>query len=79
MKRLLICCMLAVMMVGCTSARISKDLSAGVIGCLPDEIQIINETASVSGTHNWIAECNGKRFVCNYVYGSTTTCKEYVK
>ncbi len=65
-----------VMVAGCTSARISKSLSSGVIGCPSNEIEIIDEQASVSGTHEWIAECRGKRYVCNYVYGSTTTCKE---
>jgi len=63
---------------GCTSARISSQLASGVIGCPPEEIIITNETAGVSGLHNWIAECHGKKYVCSYVYGSTTTCKEIV-
>jgi hypothetical protein len=61
---------------GCTSARISRSLSSGVIGCPSDEITIIDERASASGTHEWIAECRGKRYICSYVYGSNTNCKE---
>jgi hypothetical protein len=61
---------------GCTSARISSSLSSGVIGCPSKDIKIMDETASVSGTHEWTAECNGKKYVCSYVYGSNTNCTE---
>lgn len=59
---------------GCTSARISRSLSSGAIGCPAKQIKITEETASASGTHEWIAECNGVKYVCNYVHGSTTNC-----
>ncbi len=61
---------------GCTSSGISSSLSSGVIGCSSDAIKITNETASVSGTHEWVAECGGKKYVCSYVYGSNTNCSE---
>lgn len=71
-----LCIMLTMGFAGCTSARISKSLSSGVIGCPTNEITIIDEKASVSGTHEWIAECRGKRYICSYVYGSNTNCRE---
>ncbi|MGZ5055816.1 MAG: hypothetical protein ACXWAT_12870, partial [Methylobacter sp.] len=61
---------------GCTSAGVSSSLSSGVVGCPSDDIKITNETASIRGTHEWIAECNGKLYVCSYVYGSNTNCTE---
>ena len=72
----LIVILIVMLMSGCTSARISRSLSSGAIGCQSDKIKIFNEKASASGTHEWIAECNGTKYVCNYVYGSTTNCKE---
>jgi hypothetical protein len=62
---------------GCTSARVSKKLSAGQIGCPPNEITVLNETV-YGGTHNWTAVCRGKRFICNYVSGGSTSCKEEI-
>lgn len=69
----------ALMLAGCTSARISRSMSSGVIGCPTDQIEIVDEKASLSGTHEWIAECKGKRYVCSFVAGSNTNCKEMVK
>lgn len=77
MKKLMI--VMAVMLVsGCTSSSVSRSLSSGVVGCPSERIKITNETASVSGTHEWEAECSGKKYVCSYVYGSNTNCKEIV-
>ncbi|HRY37297.1 MAG TPA: hypothetical protein P5347_01130 [Smithellaceae bacterium] len=54
-------------------------LSAGVIGCRSVDIQIRNEIAHDLGPHEWIATCHGKEYICSYVFGSTTTCKEMVR
>lgn len=75
MKQLFIALLALVATQACTSARVSKNLSAGAIGCPANEITITNETAYVS-THNWTAECDGKRYICSYVSGGTTNCKE---
>lgn len=75
----LLAVVVVVLIAGCTSARISRSLSSGAIGCPSDEITITNERASIVGTHEWIAECKGKRYVCNYVSGGNANCKEAVK
>ena len=76
MSRVAALFVVAAMIAGCTSARISRSLSSGVIGCPSDDINIIDERASLTGTHEWIAECKGKRYVCSFVAGSNTNCKE---
>lgn len=66
-----------IIITGCTSARISSQLSAGQLPCMPDDIIITEETAdAITGMHNWIAECNGKKYVCNYHYGDGAKCTE---
>lgn len=61
---------------GCTNARISKNLSAGAIGCPANSITIVDETATASGTHTWTAKCAGKTFVCSFQTSAGTNCKE---
>jgi len=83
MKRLFIAVMVIAMIVvtigGCTSPRISRNLSSGVIGCRPDDITIENETATAIGSmHNWEAICNGKRYICSYQPTTGVNCKEMV-
>ena len=60
----------------CTSARISSQFTSGQVGCLPEKITITNETAGLNGMHNWIAECNGKKYVCVYHYGDGAKCSK---
>lgn len=69
---------MVVVLAGCTSARISRDLSSGVIGCPANDINIIDEDATMSGTHTWIAECNGKKHACSYHTTTGANCKEMV-
>ncbi|MGZ5055468.1 MAG: hypothetical protein ACXWAT_11080, partial [Methylobacter sp.] len=76
MKQLIIIVLTAIALSACTSTGVSKSLASGVIGCPSQNIKITEETASVRGTHEWIAECNGKLYVCSYVYGSNTNCTE---
>jgi hypothetical protein len=66
--------------VGCTSVRISQNLSSGVIGCKPEEIAIFNETATAMGSmHNWEALCKGKHFICSYQPTTGVNCKEAIQ
>ena len=78
MKKIVIIAFIVVLAQGCTSARVSQNLSSGAIGCPAQEIKIINETA-YANTHNWIASCRGKTFICSYVSGGTANCKEELK
>jgi uncharacterized OsmC-like protein len=76
MKNKIILALLYSALLGCTSARVSSQLAAGVIGCPSKDIKITNETASVRGTHEFTAECDGRKYICSYVYGSNTNCTE---
>ncbi|WP_140413857.1 hypothetical protein [Bathymodiolus platifrons methanotrophic gill symbiont] len=78
MKKLIITTFIVVLIQGCTSTRISRDLSSGAIGCPAQEIKISNETAHIN-THNWVASCRGKIFICSYVSGGSANCKEELK
>jgi hypothetical protein len=66
----------AVLAAGCTSARVSKSLASGEIGCPPDAIVIENETATATGLHNFEAICKGKRFICQYQETTGINCTE---
>jgi hypothetical protein len=76
MKNKIALILISTSLIGCTSARVSRQLSAGVIGCPSSQIKITNETASMSGMHEFTAECDGRVYVCSYVYGSNTNCHE---
>lgn len=58
----------------CTSAKISRSLASGAIGCAPDDIEILNETANSGGVHNFIAVCKGVNYVCSYKYPNPIAC-----
>jgi uncharacterized lipoprotein YehR (DUF1307 family) len=65
------------MVTGCTSARISSQFSAGQVPCRSQDIIITEETAdAITGMHNWIAECKGKKYTCSYHYGDGARCTE---
>ena len=52
-------------------------MASGAVGCRPDQIIIVNETASlIGGRHNFDAICNGKRFICSYQPTTGINCKE---
>ena len=79
MKQIVLLLSLLTIVTGCTSARISSKLSAGQLPCRPNDIIITEETAgTISGMHNWIAECNGKKYICSYHYGDGASCKEEI-
>jgi hypothetical protein len=58
--------MAAVALGGCRPSRASQ--AAGQIGCKPSEITISDETVGEDGfwegSENWVAECDGRRFIC---------------
>lgn len=60
----------------CTSARVSRNLSSGVIGCPANQITIKDERASFGGLHTWIAECNGQQFYCSYQETTGVNCQK---
>ncbi|MBU1052987.1 MAG: hypothetical protein KKC46_04055 [Proteobacteria bacterium] len=60
---------------GCTSARISKSLASGSIGCPPNQIIITNETV-YRGIHNFTATCEGIEYHCTYMYPNPINCKK---
>lgn len=62
------------LLTACTSARVSKNLSSGVIGCPANQITIQNETATVDGLHNWTAICNGVSYICSYQTTTGVNC-----
>lgn len=77
MKKALICLMACLMIAGCTSTRNYANLSAPVIGCHPDEIDIEQGTLiPIGGKHNWEAACKGKRYVCSYDSTAGVQCAE---
>jgi hypothetical protein len=73
-------------LIGCASlAERRANASAGLVGCLPGEIQIAD-----GSDYAWSATCNGKKFICSAVQsggGGTTgvapnetvSCKERLK
>ena len=79
MRNILFFMLLASVIAGCTSARISRNLSSGAIGCPSQEIQITNETAGIEGTHNWTAVCKGQTFICSYHTTTGANCTKALK
>jgi hypothetical protein len=75
MSKLIITAM-CILVVGCTNARISKSFTSGQIGCPVDKIKITHEEASANGIHDWIAECDGRTYACNYIYPTPAKCTE---
>lgn len=61
---------------GCTNERISQSFSSGLIGCPANQIKITEERAPVEGVHDWVAECKGIRYACNYNHPNPAVCKE---
>jgi len=77
MKTTIMILVVSMALFSCTSAKISSNLASGAIGCRPDEITILNETATFVGSmHNFEAICRGKRFICSYQPTTGINCKE---
>jgi len=77
MKKVLIFLIVCIIFAGCSNAQRYANLSSGVIGCLPDEMNIEHETIiTISGMHNWEAVCKGKRYICSYKSTTGVNCAE---
>ena len=75
MKKAFIFLIGCMMLAGCTNTQKYANLSSGVIGCLPDEIEIEHESLiPIGGVSNWEASCKGKRYVCRYHSTTGVTC-----
>lgn len=60
---------------GCASVSMAKRMSAGQVGCPPDNITIENyDHGLVSST--WTAKCEGKTYYCTRYGDSGANCKE---
>lgn len=79
MKKMILVLIMIVALLGCTSARVSRNLSSGAIGCPPQDIEILNETADRDGMHNFEAICKDKHFFCSYHKTAGINCKEQLK
>lgn len=74
MHKIIIASVCALLLVGCTSARISRSLASGSIGCPANQIAIANETVH-AGVHNFTATCDGVSYFCTYMYPNPISCK----
>ena len=62
---------------GCmTNENISKDFTAGSVGCKPEKTQIVNEKVTMSGMHTRTALCNNKEYFSTYHYVDGVKCSE---
>jgi len=52
-------------------------VSAGHTGCLPDDNQISNVSASTDGSATWNATCKGKIFLCSAVGSAGSNAESY--
>lgn len=60
----------------CASTSAYKSLTAGEIGCLPEEIELVGTKKFVmGGVDPWVAKCKGKEFICSPA-GNKVSCKE---
>lgn len=66
---------LSLMATGCLPTHSQyRVLSSGLIGCAPDQIQIVNDQME-TGTVAWEATCNGRHYFCSAA-GEMAWCKE---
>ena len=79
MKVVILLVSIILLISGCTSARISKSLASGAIGCPTKDVKISDETATVEGLHNFTATCDGIEYFCSYMYPNPINCKERKK
>jgi hypothetical protein len=70
LKRLLL--VVGLLTTGCVTTQTYKSVSAGYVGCRPDEIAIENENQGL-GTVTWEAICKGERYICSGV-SQTVSC-----
>ena len=62
----------------CTTIEDYKGMSSGHVGCLPNEVEI-SDQSSTSTTESWVAICKNVAYVCNRDMSGFTpiiTCTE---
>ena len=68
--------LLGSVLIGLGACRPSREsITAGQIGCNPDEIQISDEDSSMGfsqSSETWTAQCGGRTFICSQLNTSTT-------
>lgn len=52
-------------------------VSAGHTGCLPDDNQLSNISASTDGSATWNATCKGKVYLCSAVGSAGSNAESY--
>jgi hypothetical protein len=67
------------LVLGCVSAGLLKNLSAGQVGCSPDEV-VVSQENTVGATASWYAQCRGHNYWCSAAGEKSvaTSCKEEV-
>ena len=76
-KLLIVVCFL--FFAGCMTTGSYQRETAGLIGCPPDEIQIVKHSRL-----SWTATCRGRSFVCSYIASgglgqSSLVCRPEIK
>lgn len=63
-------------MFGCAAAVRYQDettaaMTSSAVGCMPQDIKLSQQDSSwITGAQNYVAECNGKKFICTRFDGS---------
>jgi hypothetical protein len=67
------------LVVGCVSTGVLQNLSAGQVGCSPDEV-VVSQENTLGATASWYAQCRGHNYWCSAAgeKSVTTSCKEEV-
>ena len=82
-SRIIITAIFCISLASCTTSPekvsfVLAGVSSGMIGCPSDTIKIIDKPIVIGGLHEWVAECNGKKFACSHIHGGGTNCTEMV-
>ena len=68
------CCMMLAV-AGCASTVSMEAYSAGMVGCLPEEVQITNDSG-FGFSRTWQVHCRGRSFFCSASGGENERCVE---
>jgi len=62
---------------GCrNNPAIYQQIASGYSGCNSKDIQISDEASDLNSNETWIAECEGKRYLCSYHSSAGADCNE---
>jgi hypothetical protein len=72
-------CSVFLLVSGCVTTDIFKDISVGHTGCIQSEMEISGVTEGASGFGStWVVTCQGRRFLCGG-FGRDVSCHERLK